>query len=115
LAWEVITVNPDIPLITTDRPVLVNLGQERPGLETMTMPLRPTRLFVAYPSQWRNPDGSSINGVDELLKDVTFSHDLLLLNEQRCRFIYTSNKLDDVVSDGRVVRMSVAVEAALKR
>jgi len=115
LAWEVITVNPDIPLITTDRPVLVNLGQERPGLELITMPLSPTRLFVAYPSQWRNPDGSSIDGVDELLSNVVFGHDLMLMSEQRCRFVYASSKLDDVMSDGRVVRMGVAVEAALKR
>lgn len=113
--WEVITVKPDIPLITTDRPVLVNLGQERPGLELITMPLSPTKLFVAYPSHWHNPDGSCIEGVDELLEHVVRGHDLMLMNKQRCRFVYASSKLDDVVSDGRVVRMGVAAEAALKR
>lgn len=115
LAWEVIAVNPGVPLITTDRPVLVNLGQGRPGLELMTLPLSPARLFVAYPSHWRNADGTCIDGVAELLENVTFGHDLLLLNEQRCRFVYTSKRLEDVVSDGRVVRMGLAVEDALQR
>ena len=115
LAWEVIAVNPDLPLITTDRPVLVNLGQERPEIEIVTMPLSPTRLFVAYPSHWRSADGSSIDGVHEFLETVTFAHDLMLLNEQRCRFVYTSKHLDDVLSDGRIVRMGVAVVEALKR
>lgn len=115
LAWDVIVVNADLPLITTDRPVLVNLGQPRPRLELLTMPLSPTKLFVAYPSHWRHGDGTCIDGVQEVLEAVTFGHDLMLLNEQRCRFVYASKPLEDVVADGRVVRMGVAVEAALKR
>jgi hypothetical protein len=108
-------VNADLPLITTDRPVLVNLGQPRPRLELLTIPVSPTRLFVAYPSHWRTPDGSCIDGVHELIESVTFAHDLMLLNEQPCRFVYASKPLEDVVADGRIVRMGVAVEAALKR
>ncbi|MFO0680354.1 MAG: hypothetical protein U0169_27770 [Polyangiaceae bacterium] len=65
--------------------------------------------------RYNRADGSSIAGVEELLRNVTFGHDLILLNEQRCPFIYTSRKLEDLVSDGRIVRMGVAAEAALKR
>lgn len=115
LAWEVVAVNPDFPLITTDRPVLVNLGEQRPQLEIITMALSPTRLLVAYPAHWKRADGSCIEGVDGFVENVTFAHDLFLLHEQQCRFVYTTAPLGDVVSDGRLVRMGIAVENALQR
>lgn len=115
LAWDTVTVNEDLPLITTDRPVLENLGRSMSELQFITMPLSPTRLFVAYPAVWRGADGSMAEGFHDLLRDIVFGHDLLLMHEQRCRFVYASRPLKDYVSDGRVIRMSLAVEEALRR
>lgn len=108
LAWDTVTANEDLPLITTDRPVLENLGRSMSELQFITMPLSPTRLFVAYPAGSRSADGSMAEGSSDLLRNVVFGHDLLVMNEQRCRFVYASRPLKDYVSDGRVVRMSLA-------
>lgn len=92
LAWDVIMVDTDHPFITTGRHVHVNLGQPRPRLELMTMPLSPTKLFVASRSHGATL-GTGIDGVQQVLEAVTFGHYLMLLNEQRCRFAYASSCL----------------------
>jgi hypothetical protein len=113
-AWTVVVIDPAAPpLITTDRPLLVNLGKG--GFPTlMTLPLSPMRLFVAYA-----PDpalGGADPSIPSLLENLALANDLLLLNEQPCRYVYASRKVDDEGAVGsKVLRLRTAVEQALVR
>lgn len=114
-AWELVVVRPDQPLITTDRPLLVNLGMDA-SFSLMTLPLSPTALFVAYPPYWREDNGAKIDGVDELLDLIASIHDLLLVERQPCRFIYSSVPLDDeFLVVGKLVRMNKVMQHCLER
>jgi len=111
LAWTVVAIDPKVPLITTDRPLLVNLGRGGPP-QLMTLPLSPTRMFVAYV-----PDPSSTGeDVQSLLANVSFASDLLLLNEHPCCFVYSSREIDDscIIGD-KVIRLRSAAQQALAR
>lgn len=114
LAWTVVVIDPFAPpLLTTDRPLLVNLG--RGGApQLMSLPLSPTRLFVAYAP---SPNlGAADPAVPSLLEQLAFGHDFFLLNEQPCRFVYSSRRLDDNgVVGGKVLRLRTAMEQALAR
>ena len=113
LAWAVVSFKEQNPLVTTDRPVLVNLGQVRPSIEILTMPLSPTRLFLAYPRAWLRPDGTYVDGADEVLQTISHAHDLFLLRQQSCRYVYASRELGDVVRGRFVMRVKEAVDRSL--
>ncbi len=112
LTWIVLPVLPF--LITTDRPLLVNLG--RGGtLALMSIALCPTRLFVSCPPEWTGANGA-IDGLQELLENLAVVHDLALIRQQPCRSVYAPRLLtDEWIVGQRVLRLRTAVERALTR
>jgi hypothetical protein len=113
-AWTVLVMDPKTPpLITTDRPLLVNLGKGGPP-SLMMMPLSPTRLFVTYaPDPTAKGDDPSVTS---LFEQLACTSDLLLLNEQPCRYVFASRQLDDnCIVGNKVIRLRSAVEQALAR
>ena len=115
LAWDILTIRAPLHFITTDRPLLINAGQCG-MLQLLSIPLSPTRLLFAYPAFWRGPDGPVIDGVEELRQNFAAFHDLMLLNEQPCRYVYASRSLDDnrIVKD-KVVHLRTTVQQVLAR
>lgn len=109
LAWDVLAIPSSVPLITTDRPLLANRGKGRPPI--LTMPLAPTRLFIAYPVEWQADPAD----VGALFEHIALVHDLMLLNEQPCRYVYSSRKVESFVVGDKTIHLRKAVEQALTR
>lgn len=111
LAWQVLAVVESAPLVTSDRPLLTNLGREGP-VQLVTIPLSPRHLFVAFPSWWQEEE---VDGIDDLLAQIALAHDLMLMFEHPCRFVFASRPLDDSLTIGStVLRLRTAVDAALR-
>lgn len=109
LNWVVRTRGPEKSFITTDQPVLVNVGQTELGRRTvvgihvLSMALSPTTLFFAHPANW-----GAGEDVEALVGNLLFGHDLLLLHAG-CTCVYSSQKIED----GPRVRLRRAVELVL--
>ena len=112
LAWDVIAVPSITPLITTDRPLLVNLG-EGGAVQIATMALSPTRLFMGYPAWWQTKADTA--DVIDLFEHIALVHDLMLLNEQKCRYVYSSRRVESFVVGDKTIHLRKAVEQALAR
>ena len=109
LDWEILGTQAEAPFITTDRPLLINFGRGGP-IEVLSIPISPRRLFVAYRKESGFGDGA------ETLENLVLGQDLMLLHEQPCRFVFSSQKLtDDFRAGDHIVRLRTAVEAALRR
>lgn len=114
MRWHVVDVDPKAPLLTTDRPLHVNLGKGGTP-EILTIALSPTLLFVAYPAEWET-DPEMKKEVAETRENLAVAHDLTLMLEQPCECIYTSRPLDDeMVIGDKKFRLRTAAEAALKK
>lgn len=113
LSWAVVTR--DVPFITTDRPLIINLNKGgEPAL--MTIALSPTKLFIAHSRDCLDDEGNVNTEARELFRNLAFGHDLLLLSAQPCRYVYSSRQLDDTcVLGSKVIRLRTAVDEALAR
>ena len=114
LAWTVLVMQPTMPLVTTDRPLLINMG-EAGEMQIVTIPVSPMRLFMGYPRLWHQ-DEATLRDADALFDHIAGVHDLLLLNEQRCRYVYASRKVDDNFAVGdKIIHLRKAVGQVLNR
>jgi hypothetical protein len=98
LRWLTVAAPPNRPFITTDRPLLLNLGGGGP-VNFMTMALSPTRLFVGCPPSWADDEE-----LEDLARTLTHSQNFLLLRSNpQC--VYSASKLVD--EDGYRLRSAV--------
>lgn len=105
LAWVVVPrTAADPPFITTDRPLLVNVGESSRPINVLTMAVSPKKLFLAHPSGWVMNDE-----LLALVGNLAFGHDLLLL-QAGCTCVYASKRVEDTAR----ARLRRAVEHALK-
>lgn len=93
-------------LITSDRPLLRNSGRKSQELDTLSMALSPTVLFVATPP-W---EGESDDEIDEAIRTIVFIHNFLLL-EAEPRRIYSRIELADAPGH----RLRTFVDSELQR
>lgn len=89
MRWTVLQVG--FELITSDRPLLVNLGRSRQPLEVATIALSPSHLFTMVPP-WPSEDEAEI---DDLLKTLAVHHNFLLF-AARPRCVYSCRELQDM-------------------
>ncbi|GEM_PF-6596681 len=103
---------PATPLVTTDRPLLVNLGKGG-ALQIATMALSPTRLFIGYPAWWQTK--ADAVDVTDLFEHIALVHDVMLMDEQKCRYVYSSRKVESFVVGDTAIHLRKAVEQSLAR
>ena len=108
LTWLVAARDAATPLLTTDRPVRMN----EPFLDMLTMPVSPTRLLFAYPSQVPFDDG--LRGA---ISNIAAAHDLVALQGSTC--VYSSRRIEgdlrmavDRTLSGTVTEPAPPAEAA---
>ncbi|WP_437745821.1 DUF4238 domain-containing protein [Sorangium sp. So ce1504] len=89
MRWNVLQVG--FELITSDRPLLVNVGTSRQPLEVATIALSPSHLFTMAPP-WPSEDEAEI---DDLLKTLAVHHNILLL-AARPHCVYSCRELQDM-------------------
>jgi len=100
--WIVFDMPPELALHTSDRPLVVNVGQQRTPINIAWMSLSPAKLFAMFPKSWIPQDASRLSGdIEETFRMMAGFHNLLLLQERPER-LYSQQPISE--SERRAAR-----------
>jgi hypothetical protein len=72
--------------ITSDKPVVINAGQEENPIHCLSVSISPNKLFIAH------SDSSEFD--EEFLRTLTVIHNIIIM-ERAEKYVVSSKKMDD--------------------
>jgi len=98
--WSVVGIDPAFPLVTTDTPLIINVGKSERPINLLTCALSPVQLLIMHSPEWNVDDDE----FKQLVEALAVGHNLLHVCS-RAKRLYSQQKL----ADNDRVRLRTAV------
>ena len=87
MKWAVVHIPIDGEhFVTSDKPLLINAGQDGQPIHCLSLPISPNKLFIAH------TDSPEFD--DEFLRVLAITHNIIIM-ERAEKYVVSSKKLDD--------------------